>query len=152
MLQRWLPMTFTLALLALIGWIAARWFWILMAPSPAPLAAPLAAEARNPVDAVINARPFGAVAVTSSTPSPQQVGDLILRGISSTRRGGIAIIAVDKGRTVAVNAGDEIAPGIRLERVLPDHVIVNRAGVPQRLELPQRKSTHVAPVKPGAAR
>lgn len=62
----------------------------------------------------------------------------------------MAVIAIDKGKTVAVTTGDEVLPGVKLDKVFPDHVIVSRGGVPQRLDLPQRKPTDAPPTRSGA--
>jgi hypothetical protein len=64
----------------------------------------------------------------------------------------MAVIALDPRRTVTVRAGDEIAPGLVLERVLPTHVIIRRDGTSQRLELPQGKPVDAPPVGPGPAK
>lgn len=149
MLPRWLPVTSSLVLLALLAWTCAHWFWVFAAPEPAVLAAQVEPGPRSPLESIARANLYGA-----SAPQPVVLAvqsDLMLRGISSTRKGGMAVIAIDKGKTVAVGNGDEIVPGVRLEKVLPDHVVISRGGVPQRLDLPQRKPTDTPPVKSSAA-
>jgi type II secretory pathway component PulC len=142
--QRVLSRGLSAALLVLAAAVCAHWFWIFVAP---PVSAPLeysSTEVLRPLDSVRRANLFGA-SVTPSAAAPVRT-DLVLRGISASRKGGMAVIATDRGRTVTVRAGDEIAPGITLERVERDHVIVVQNGVAQRLDLPQRKPVDAAPV------
>jgi len=150
MLPRWLSVTSSLVLLTVLAWTCAHWFWVFAAPEPAVLASQVEPGPRNPLDSIARADLFGAAPARQPVAHAAQ-SDLMLRGISSTRKGGMAVIAIDKGKTVAVGSGDEIVPGVRLEKVQPDHVVISRGGVPQRLDLPQRKPTDAQPVKSGAA-
>jgi general secretion pathway protein C len=140
----WLVRLLNAVLLVVAAGVCAYWFWIFAAPPvTAPLETPMAETAR-PADAIRRANLFGAS--TSSPVAAAARTDLILRGIYASRGGGMAVIALDRGQTVTVRAGEEIAPGIKLERVLRDHVIINQSGASQRLEFPQRKPLDAAPV------
>jgi len=137
------------ALILLMAIVCAHWFWRFAAP---PIVAPIeatAVEALRPADTIRSARLFGEAAALPAS-SPQTRTDLVLRGISASRSGGLAVIALDRNRVVTVKAGEEIAPGIRLERVHSDHVIVVQNGTSQRIELPQRKPVDAAPVASAA--
>jgi general secretion pathway protein C len=142
----WLVRLLNGALLVLAAIVCAHWFWIFAAPVvTAPIETPLA-EAARPAAMIQRAHLFGA---TANAPQVAPVRtDLVLRGIYANRDGGMAVIALDRGRMVTVRAGEEIAPGIKLERVLRDHVLVNQGGITQRIELPQRKPLDAPPVAP----
>ncbi len=142
--QRILNNIVTAALLVLLAIACAHWYWIFAAPAGRAPVEPMRADTARPSDAIRRANLFGEPAgAPAATPVRS---DLVLRGISASRSGGLAVIALDRGRTVTVRAGDEIASGIRLERVLNDHVIVIQNGVPQRVELPQRRAVDAPPV------
>jgi general secretion pathway protein C len=138
------------ALLVLLAITCAHWFWIFVAPPASAPPQQLSAELLRPLDSIRRANLFG-IAAQAVTTAPAVRTDLALRGVSASRTGGVAVIALDKTRTVTVRAGDEIAPGIRLERVAPDHVVVIQNGVSQRIELPQKKPVDTAPVASGYA-
>jgi type II secretory pathway component PulC len=130
-------------LIVLAAALCAYWFWRFAAP---PVVAPIEtppAEAVRPAETIRRANLFGAAAGANTTARL----DLGLRGIYATRNGGMAVIALDRGRTVTVRSGDEIAPGIKLERVQRDHVVVSQGGIEQRLEMTQRKPLDAPPVK-----
>ena len=57
-----------------------------------------------------------------------------------TPTAGRAILAVEGGRPAFVAAGEPVAEGILLQEVHPDHVVVLRQGVPERIELERRKA------------
>lgn len=142
----WLVRLLNSVLLVLAAIMCAHWFWIFAAPVvTASIEAPLAEAARSAA-LIQRAHLFGA---TANAPQVAAVRtDLALRGIYASRDGGMAVIALDRGRMVTVRAGEEIAPGIKLERVLRDHVLVNQGGITQRIELPQRKPLDAPPVAP----
>lgn len=149
--ERALSLLATAALLALLAVLCAHWFWIFAAPVNSVPVEPLRADTGRSIETLRNARLFGE-AVAAPASSSQTRTDLVLRGISASRSGGMAVIALDRNRVVTVKAGEEIAPGIRLERVYGDHVIVVQNGTSQRIELPQRKPVDAAPVAAAGVR
>ena len=142
------------ALVALIGVILARaiWFGVYGAeidrldldPSLMPQAASARAE---PADlSVLNeGRLFAGAAAPAAAvveDAPETQLDLTLHGV---RRGGDAqsgaaiIEAPGEGqRTLPVNA--EIAPGVTLEAIYPDRVIINRRGARESLYLREERA------------
>lgn len=142
----WLVRLLNAALLILAAAVGAHWFWIFAAPAvTAPMETPIAAAA-HPAAVIQRAHLFGA---TANAPQAAPVRtDLVLRGIYANPDGGMAVIALDRGRMVTVRTGEEIAPGIKLERVLRDHVFVNQGGISQRIDLPQGQPLDVSPVAP----
>lgn len=55
-------------------------------------------------------------------------------GIFASRKSGFAVMMTDTGQ-VGVGLGGEVVPGIRLVETQPDHVILERNGVKQRVNL-----------------
>ncbi|WP_240387275.1 type II secretion system protein N [Brevundimonas naejangsanensis] len=83
--------------------------------------------------------------------TPSDGGGLTLFGVRADGAGGgSAIIGLADGRQVSVGAGEELEPGLTLNAVAPDHVMLSRGGAPFRLDFPDLASG-VAPVAPVAA-
>ena len=142
----WIVRLSTAMLIALAATLTAHWFWIFAAPSFAEPPSSSIAESLRPVDAIRRANLFGANIQVSPPMAAGAPTDLVLRGILADRNGGMAIIAVDRHQTVAVRAGEDVAPGIRLQRVRPDHVVVEQHGVRRHLEIAPRKPLDAPPV------
>jgi general secretion pathway protein C len=83
--------------------------------------------------------------------APSDGGGLTLFGVRADGAGGgSAIIGLSDGRQVSTGAGEEVEPGLTLNAVAPDHVMLSRGGAPFRLDFPDMASG-VAPVAPVAA-
>jgi type II secretory pathway component PulC len=117
--------------------VAAGFIWQLLAPSPKPpVAAPQVMHSSGPtLDVTPLTNLFGA--------APQMGGDapsslnFKLRGVIAARIDTPAAALFDGGAppTLAVKAGDELEPGVRLIEVAADHVIVDNHGRRERLDL-----------------
>jgi len=77
-------------------------------------------------------------------------GGLTLFGVRADGAGGgSAIIGLSDGRQVSVAAGEELEPGLTLNSVAPDHVMLSRGGAAFRLDFPDMTPTaHVTPNQP----
>ncbi len=133
--------------LIIAGWLAMTWYWTLssapVARRPATRAAAGASgqPATELAERVIAAAPFGLLANRDDPPATVTPGDMRLKGVvarSGARPGG-AIIA-QGGTDAWVLTGGDIAPGVTLLEVHPDHAIVRRGGRTERLELEERAS------------
>lgn len=116
----------------LIGALLAHWVWVLFAPPSASVrpAAPTAAGAKAELL-------FGVAAVT--TPAPQvAVPNVRLIGVFAGKPG-FAVLELDGGRQVGLASGGEIAPGAKLVEVASDHVVIERGGVRQQIQLERKK-------------
>lgn len=83
--------------------------------------------------------------------APSDGGGLTLFGVRADGvGGGSAIIGLSDGRQVSAGAGEEVEPGLTLNAVAPDHVMLSRGGAPFRLDFPDMASG-AAPVAPVAA-
>lgn len=128
----------------LLGLVCAYWFWKFTAP-PAVEAQPVdTTDAAYALDMIRRAAWFGSAGAVA--PIPQPALELALRGVFAAREGAMAVIAVAGEPAVAVRAGDEVAPGVRLLEVRADHVLVLRHGVAHRLDLPEHKRLGAPPV------
>lgn len=131
------------ALVLALAWLLAHWTWVFVAP--APRAATPAAAGDVDFDAI--ARLFGA-GPPSAAPA---ASGLRLKGVIAPTPGveASAIFAGPGGRDVAVYLDGEVQPGVKLVEVHPDHAIVARAGVRERVELEKPRALASAAV-PGA--
>jgi type II secretory pathway component PulC len=116
------------ALVVVLAWQLAYWTWRFVAP---PQLAPAAASSAADVDLDLVARLFGA------SHGGANAGSLRLKGVVAPTPGTVAaaIFAGPNGRDVAVLPGGDVASGVKLAEVFPDHVIVTRNGVRERIDL-----------------
>jgi general secretion pathway protein C len=153
-----LPALAVLVLLVLAGWLAARWLLYFVAPEEAPPVprlerVPLGAAAQALADAHV----FG---IAPAGPAREMVSNLNikLRGVFAGGPDAPSLAIVNTGaRDETARVGGEIVPGVVLEAVHPQHVVVRRNGALERLNLepPQRAAAGpallVAPARnPGA--
>ena len=139
---RW-PDAVTLLALALLCWVLARWTWVLLAPAspiaPPPTPAPVDLQAA--LDEVLRARLFSGQPATEPPAATVAPRDLQLAGILATapRGGGWAVLQVgSKTPQQVAAAGSEITPGVVLDQVFADHVVVRRQGNRERIDLSRR--------------
>jgi general secretion pathway protein C len=126
----------TLAALALLGVVSAYWMWAWLAPR-AEARAPAAQSAQLAGAADAASGLFGEV---QRERSGSGTGAARLLGViaPSGRLAGYALLRLDPKKTVAVLQGEEIEPGVRLAEVHPDHVVLDRSGVREKLPLPEK--------------
>ena len=120
-------------LVLVLAWQLAYWTWIFVAPGPS--AAP--ARTANDVDMAAVARLFGASAPADSGSATASASGLRLKGVVAPTPGteASAIFSTGSGRDISVYIGRDVMKGVTLAEVHPDHVIVKRAGVPERIDL-----------------
>lgn len=133
----------TVALVLVLAWLAAKWTWVFLAPSPVAQAAPAAGS----VDLSAVARLFGGAA-PAGAPGPAASGSgLRLKGViaPTPARIGSAVFNAG-GKDIAVLLGGEVSPGVKLEAVEPDHAVILRGGVRERVDLETRMGAVPRPV------
>lgn len=116
----------------ILGVLLANWFWVLFAPHATFTAAvperPAGLEA---------GRLFGVV--QSSDPANQGIAlpNVQLLGVFAASAGktGFAILKLDDKRQVGVAEGEEVASGTKLVEVHADYVLLEHAGVQQKVNL-----------------
>ncbi|MDQ1315165.1 MAG: ral secretion pathway protein [Pseudomonadota bacterium] len=134
------PLLNMLLLLALAA-LLAHWTWRFAAPAPPQAAAAVRAgiDPGAELASLRAARLFGAAqGQTGVTAEPVTSLNFKLRGVFAASGGqsamAMAIVNVD-GQDQAAATGHEIAPGVVLDAVAPDHVILLNRGVRERLDL-----------------
>ena len=131
----------TLASVGLFALVLAYWTWVWLAPEP-ETRAPAAAE---PVVRAASATGlFGNAQRNASTPTGTAIKlHGVVAGIGNRR--GYAVVQLDGRQILAVLEGEQIAPGIRLEKVSPDHIVMERGGIRETLAWPQKGAPVAAP-------
>ena len=117
------------------GVMLARWSWLLLAPHPAAVA--VAPEQGATVEA---GKLFGG-AISGVPPAEgTTLPNVRLVGVFAARIGrpGFAVFKLDSKQQVGVVVGESVASGTRLLEVHPDYVLLERAGVRQRVNLEGR--------------
>jgi len=142
------PTLAVLALLVLAGWLAARWVLYFAAPAEAPAVpgrerVPLGVTAQMLSDAHL----FGVAAAGAGGQTMSNL-NIKLKGVFAMRADAPSMAIVNTGdRDETVRAGSEIVPGVILEAVHPQYVMLRRNGSLERvnLEEPQRMAVAPAP-------
>ncbi|MDH4094097.1 MAG: hypothetical protein OEV81_04845 [Betaproteobacteria bacterium] len=132
-----------LGLVVVLAMGLAHWTWI--AASPRAVAAPgtLADTAESRPGVPVAGSLFGlADSGQAKSSSATLATGFTLLGVFSgpTPTAGRAILSAQGSRPAIVAAGEPVAEGILLQEVHPDHVVVLRQGVPERIELERRKA------------
>jgi general secretion pathway protein C len=135
-----------LALVAALGVGLAQVTWLAIAPRPAGAPSVVAQSAQPQAGALAARQIFGA---SSGEPTAKRLNTargLVLLGVLSNPEPGAgrAIVGMQGSRPTLVAPGEPIADGIELREVHPDHVIVMRQGMPERLEL-ERGASRASP-------
>ena len=123
-------------LVVLLAMIAARLFWLIIAPLPLPQGDPLeiAKIAATPQEATPSQSPFGAA--LSDAPAEQAIVadvaettlNLKLKGVWTDAEAPSAAIQLPDGKQARFAVGDEIISGVSLLSVEADRAIIRRAG------------------------
>lgn len=144
------------ALVAALAVTLAHWTWVaLTPPATAAPAVPVEVENQRP-GAIVQRHLFGASREGMAGGEGSASSTLRLKVLGVFARespgAGRAIVALENGRPTTVTAGESIAAGFVLQEVHADHVLVNRAGAVERVNLERRPATVEAkPVAPRPA-
>jgi general secretion pathway protein C len=132
------------ALVLVLAWQLAHWTWIFATPAQRAAAPATSGD----VDLAAVARLFGASAPGSATTSGS---GLKLKGVIAPTPGvqASAIFSPGAGKDLAVYIEGEVQPGVKLVEVDPDHVVIARGGVRERIDLEQPRAAAAA-TRPGA--
>lgn len=145
-LMPWLGRLAALLMLAVLAWLGANIFWTLSAPEAISPSAPLDTDLQRSVPALTERHLFGLhVAATPAAAAPSNIR---LNGVIAAQKPGhraFALLVVEGKPAQLVREGDEIAPGITLQRVLERQVEIQRGGQSQTLSLPESAKPQGAP-------
>jgi len=139
----------TFVALALLGVVMAHWTWAWLGPRPEPRVQ-AAAQAGGRVEAAIGL--FGDAGGDRNGAPPTGIAVRLL-GVVAAARGhrGYAVVQLEASDILAAIEGEDVAPGIRLAEVHPNHVILVRNGVRESLAWPQ-KNAPAGPAAPQAVK
>jgi general secretion pathway protein C len=121
------------ALSALIlGVLLAKWIWILFAPQ-----AIFTSAVPERAAGIETGQLFGVPVSTEAVSQGVALPNVQLLGVftASGDKPGFAVLKLDDTRQLGVAEGEEVASGTRLAAVHADHVILERAGVQQRVNM-----------------
>ena len=120
--------------LSLLGLVLAYWTWAWCAPAPLPRAMEISEPAGRLVAAgSLFGRPPGDV----HADAPTGLAIRLLGVMAAEPEGsGYALLQIDAKKARLVRAGEDLAPGIRIEQVLPQRVILQRNGSRETLVWP----------------
>lgn len=150
-LTRRLPEILTFTLVIVLAMQLAYWTWIFFTPKvPLPPQKPAGANTGNAIQKVIDAHLFGAAAATDAPVAVTAATNMRLSGVFAAvgNLPAFAIISFDGQPSQPVRNGAVITPGVVLEAVFPDHVLIRRNGVRERLELDARGTAAAQPGMP----
>ncbi|MEW6766117.1 MAG: type II secretion system protein GspC [Pseudomonadota bacterium] len=153
---QWSPrVTMALALVWLAA-VLAQWTWRLV-PEPPVDAGPLAPvqkvvpqPAPRWAETINTAALWGQPAISVSTQAQDTRLPLTLRGVLAGA--GLALISASGQAERVYRVGDDLPGGARLRAVHEDHVLLERAGVLERLMLPKRELPSSASTSSGGAK
>ncbi|WP_084393913.1 type II secretion system protein N [Henriciella pelagia] len=136
------------ALIIAIAFLLAKLSWLILAPGPAvsplqprPLPSPISQSSdsavRSDLSLLVTTNPFEAnsseVETAPDAPETQLNLKLVALFMSTGDSGGSATIVTPNGETTRYELGNEILPGVILERILSDRVIISRNGAEETL-------------------
>lgn len=125
----------TAALVLVLAWLLAAWTWVFLAPQPASAPAPGAGG----IDLAAVAKLFGAAAPAGSATPGAGTSGLRLKGVIAPTPASIGSAVFNAGgKDIAVALGGEVQPGVQLVAVEPDHAVILRSGVRERVDLETR--------------
>jgi hypothetical protein len=130
-LARYWPFSWRSISAIILGFLLAKWIWLLFAPAPVYTAALPERSAGTEAGQL-----FGIVVNTENTTQGVALPNVQLLGVfaASNYRTGFAILKIDNAQK-GVAEGEEVSPGTRLLSVRTDHVLLERGGVQQRVNL-----------------
>ena len=135
----------TMTTVVVLALVVAYWTWQWFAPLPEPRAQ-AAAKVNEHAGSAGNL--FGKTERSSDSVLPTGIAIRLLGSVAATPgRRGYAVVKLEPKQILTVQEGDEIAPGIRLEEVGTDHLILVRGGIRETLTWPEKNMT-AGPVAP----
>ncbi|KIO49048.1 type II secretion system protein N [Nitrosospira sp. NpAV] len=137
----------TLAALATLGLVLAYWSEAWFAGRPIPVI-------QGPVEAggniAVASDLFGTVQREQHIAAPAGIAIKLLGVVAaSAGRRGYAVMQLDSKEILAVLEGENIASGVRLAEVHPNHIILERNGLRETLAWPGKDSSTDSPLPSG---
>ncbi len=142
-----------LAALLLVCWSLAQATWKLWQPA-APAVERSSVETGVDIRSLLSARPFGNAAVQPANDAGSLARsnlNITITGVASRKVGGCALVVVQGQPEAAYCVGEELTPGVRLESVQADRIVILRNGVREWVTMKDAEGvpgTIAAPVQP----
>ena len=157
MLMRAAPTAASYGLMALLAFLSARMFWMLVAPLPVPSSeiTPAISQSQAP-RSVVAKSPFGngevvLAAVVEKAPDVEETSlDLTLTGVWAEGENGSALIELPNGKQRRFRVDEEILDGVTLQAVYYDQVTIQRAGVREALRFETKDYSEEAASQSGS--
>jgi general secretion pathway protein C len=124
-----------LSSLTLAAWIASGWFWDRAAPAIVQLPTTSLVDPVAASQAIASRHLMGVATVQSTGSEGNNSYRLLGLMTSSPGAPGFAILAEGGKGSLVVVEGEEIAPGLKLMKILPDQVVVGRDGNTEGISL-----------------
>ena len=127
----------TLVAIALLGAVLAYWTWAWFAPRAEPRleAAPTPSTGASSASGL-----FGIVPREQNAAAPTGIAIRLLGVMAASGgRRGYGVVQLDSKQILAVQEGDDLAPGVRLAEVHADRVLLERNGIRETLAWPEKK-------------
>ena len=148
------PRFLELILIGLLGLVAARLFWLLLAPLPVADTPPPVVRSVTANNETVVKSPFGKIVAAEPAEPVDQPLDTVqetslnlkLHGVYSDGENSSAIIETPENKQDVFGLGDEIWNGVTLEAVYPNQVTINSNGVIESLKLPKELQDRPTPV------
>jgi general secretion pathway protein C len=121
--------------LALAAWIASGWFWDRAAPAIVQLPTTSLVDPVAASQAIASRHLMGVATVQATGSEGNNSYRLLGLMTSSPGEPGFAILAEGGKGALVVVEGEEIVPGLKLIRILPDQVVVGRDGNTESISL-----------------
>lgn len=121
-----------------LGTLLAKWSWVFFAPPSLPVAAVPVVNVDGMAEKI-----FGQPA--SDVAQAGLLSNVRLIGLFSGKQG-FAVLEL-AGKQMGVAVGQSITPGVKLQQVNADHVIIESGGVQQRINLPETQNAGLIVVK-----
>lgn len=133
----------TLVAVALLGAVLAYWTWVWFAPRAEPRLETSAVRSGSVASA---GGLFGSVPRTQVAAAPTGIAIKLLGVVAASEgRLGYAVVQLGEKQILALHEGEDVAPGIRLAEVDPDHVVLERNGVRETLAWPKQPGSAQTP-------
>jgi hypothetical protein len=112
-----------------IATLLVHWFWVLFAPRSISVLPAGYAPSNSHAEQL-----FGSAPSVSTTVAPVAMPNVRLIGVFAGAHG-FAVFELDGKRQLGLAIGHEIVSGAKLLEVAKDHVVIERAGVRQQIQL-----------------
>ena len=116
--------------------LAAKWTWVFLTPEPRPVLIGTDSPAvMQPAETILGSHLFSHKIIINQPPP-----NLKLEGVFALENGagGAAIFQDSSGKSIMVQSAAQILPGLRLDAIYKDHVVLDRDGAKMRLNLEEK--------------